>query len=92
MAAVGVPSDLGEDDVMVYVVAAAGEPIDMVAFMDFCSEPPPVLRRSARRGRDPRAAEETRSEGSSSTSCEPAAYPPRPGTASSRLHRPPMTD
>ena len=37
VAAVGVPSDLGEDDVMVYVVAAAGEPIDMVAFMDFCS-------------------------------------------------------
>ncbi len=37
VAAVGVPSELGEDDVMVYVVAAAAEPIDMVAFMDFCS-------------------------------------------------------
>ena len=38
VAAVGVPSELGEDDVMVYVVANAAEPIDMVAFMDFCSE------------------------------------------------------
>jgi carnitine-CoA ligase len=38
VAAVGVPSELGEDDVMVYVVAAAAEPIDMVAFMDFCTE------------------------------------------------------
>ncbi len=38
VAAVGVPSELGEDDVMVYVVAIAAESIDMVAFMDFCSE------------------------------------------------------
>ena len=38
VAAVGVPSELGEDDVMVYVVAATAEPIDMAAFMDFCTE------------------------------------------------------
>ncbi len=38
VAAVGVPSELGEDDVMVYVVPATGELVDMVAFMDFCSE------------------------------------------------------
>jgi crotonobetaine/carnitine-CoA ligase len=38
VAAVGVPSELGEDDVMVYVVAATAEPIDMAAFMDFCAE------------------------------------------------------
>jgi carnitine-CoA ligase len=37
VAAVGVPSELGEDEVMVYVVAA-GELTDMEAFMDFCCE------------------------------------------------------
>jgi crotonobetaine/carnitine-CoA ligase len=36
VAAVGVPSDLGEDEVMVYVVAGPGSSIDLVAFMDFC--------------------------------------------------------
>jgi crotonobetaine/carnitine-CoA ligase len=38
VAAVGVPSDLGEDEVMVYLVAASDEPIGMEAFMDFCCE------------------------------------------------------
>jgi crotonobetaine/carnitine-CoA ligase len=38
VAAVGVPSELGEDEVMVYVVAASAEPIDMESFMDFCCE------------------------------------------------------
>jgi crotonobetaine/carnitine-CoA ligase len=36
VAAVGVPSELGEDEVMVYLVAGSVEPIDMEAFMDFC--------------------------------------------------------
>jgi crotonobetaine/carnitine-CoA ligase len=38
VAAVGVPSELGEDEVMVYLVAGSAEPIDMEAFMDFCCE------------------------------------------------------
>jgi crotonobetaine/carnitine-CoA ligase len=38
VAAIGVPSELGEDEVMVYLVATADETIDMEAFMDFCSE------------------------------------------------------
>jgi crotonobetaine/carnitine-CoA ligase len=38
VAAVGVPSELGEDEVMVYLVAGSVEPIDMEAFMDFCCE------------------------------------------------------
>jgi carnitine-CoA ligase len=38
VAAVGVPSELGEDEVMVYVVATAEQLTDMEAFMDFCCE------------------------------------------------------
>jgi crotonobetaine/carnitine-CoA ligase len=38
VAAVGVPSELGEDEVMVYVVASGDEPVKMEAFMDFCCE------------------------------------------------------
>jgi crotonobetaine/carnitine-CoA ligase len=38
VAAIGVPSDLGEDDVMVLVVAAPGAVIDVEPFMDFCCE------------------------------------------------------
>jgi crotonobetaine/carnitine-CoA ligase len=38
VAAVGVPSELGEDDVMVYLVAEAGQSIDIEPFMDFCCD------------------------------------------------------
>jgi crotonobetaine/carnitine-CoA ligase len=38
VAAIGVPSDLGEDDVMVLIVAAPGAVIDIESFMDFCCE------------------------------------------------------
>jgi crotonobetaine/carnitine-CoA ligase len=38
VAAVGVPSELGEDEVMVYLVATPGQVIEMEPFMDFCSE------------------------------------------------------
>jgi crotonobetaine/carnitine-CoA ligase len=38
VAAIGVPSELGEDDVMVLVVTAADSAIDVEAFMDFCCE------------------------------------------------------
>jgi crotonobetaine/carnitine-CoA ligase len=38
VAAVGVPSELGEDEVMVYVVATAEQLTDIEAFMDFCCE------------------------------------------------------
>jgi crotonobetaine/carnitine-CoA ligase len=38
VAAVAVPSELGEDDVMVYVVPRAGATLDVVAFMNFCCE------------------------------------------------------
>ncbi len=38
VAAIGVPSELGEDDVMVLVVPAPGSNIDVEAFMDFCCE------------------------------------------------------
>jgi carnitine-CoA ligase len=38
VAAIGVPSELGEDDVMVLVVAAPGSVIDVASFMDFCCE------------------------------------------------------
>jgi crotonobetaine/carnitine-CoA ligase len=38
VAAIGVPSELGEDDVMVLVVPAPGSDIDVEAFMDFCCE------------------------------------------------------
>jgi crotonobetaine/carnitine-CoA ligase len=37
VAVVGVPSELGEDEVMVYVVPA-GQLDDMEAFMDFCCD------------------------------------------------------
>ncbi len=43
VAAVGVPSELGEDDVMVYVVAKPGRQLDPLAFMDFCSEQLPYF-------------------------------------------------
>jgi crotonobetaine/carnitine-CoA ligase len=36
VAAVGVPSELGEDEVMVYVVPKVDGTIDMETFMDFC--------------------------------------------------------
>jgi crotonobetaine/carnitine-CoA ligase len=38
IAAIGVPSELGEDDVMVCIVEKPGEAIDVVAFMDHCCE------------------------------------------------------
>ena len=38
VAAIGVPSELGEEDVMVYVVAKPGRQLDPVPFMDFCTE------------------------------------------------------
>jgi carnitine-CoA ligase len=38
IAAIGVPSELGEDDVMVCVVATPGEALEIVPFMDFCRE------------------------------------------------------
>jgi crotonobetaine/carnitine-CoA ligase len=38
VAAIGVPSELGEDDVMVLVVPAPGSNIDVEAFMDFCCD------------------------------------------------------
>jgi crotonobetaine/carnitine-CoA ligase len=38
VAAVGVPSALGEDEVMVYLVATAGQAIEMEPFLDFCCE------------------------------------------------------
>lgn len=38
VAAIGHPSDLGEDDVMVCVVATDGADFDVVAFMDFCCD------------------------------------------------------
>lgn len=38
VAAIAVPSELGEDDVMVCVVTKAGSALDMEAFMDFCCE------------------------------------------------------
>jgi crotonobetaine/carnitine-CoA ligase len=38
IAAIGVPSELGEDDVMVCVVARPGEAVEIVPFMDFCRE------------------------------------------------------
>jgi crotonobetaine/carnitine-CoA ligase len=37
-AAIGVPSELGEDDVMVCVVVRPGATLDVEAFMDFCCE------------------------------------------------------
>ncbi len=43
VAAVGVPSDLGEDEVMVYLVAVAGRAIEMEAFMDFCGDQLPYF-------------------------------------------------
>lgn len=36
VAAIAVPSDVGEDDVMVCVTTAPGAELDMVEFMDFC--------------------------------------------------------
>ena len=38
VAAVGVPSELGEDDVMVYLVAEAGQSIEIEPFMDYCCD------------------------------------------------------
>jgi crotonobetaine/carnitine-CoA ligase len=38
VAAVGVPSELGEDDVMVYLVAEVGQSIEIEPFMDFCCD------------------------------------------------------
>jgi crotonobetaine/carnitine-CoA ligase len=38
VAAIGVPSELGEDDVMVLVVTRPDAAIDVVPFMDFCCE------------------------------------------------------
>ncbi|HMD45768.1 MAG TPA: AMP-binding protein [Acidimicrobiales bacterium] len=38
VAAIGVPSDLGEDDVMVCLVARPGTEIEVEPFMDFCCE------------------------------------------------------
>jgi crotonobetaine/carnitine-CoA ligase len=38
VAAIGVPSELGEDDVMVLAVAKPGAEIDIESFMDFCCE------------------------------------------------------
>ncbi len=38
IAAIGVPSELGEDDVMVCVVAKPGEAVEIVPFMDFCRD------------------------------------------------------
>jgi crotonobetaine/carnitine-CoA ligase len=38
VAAIGVPSELGEDDVMVLVVSAPGSETDIESFMDFCCE------------------------------------------------------
>jgi crotonobetaine/carnitine-CoA ligase len=43
VAAIGVPSELGEDDVMVYVVAKPGRRLDPVPFMDFCTEQLPYF-------------------------------------------------
>lgn len=37
VAAVGVPSDLGEEDVMVWLVPKPGDAIDMVELLDFCA-------------------------------------------------------
>jgi len=37
-AAIGVPSELGEDDVLVCLVARPGETIEVEAFMDFCCD------------------------------------------------------
>lgn len=38
VAAIGVPSDLGEDDVMVVVVPRAGASFEVESFMDFCCD------------------------------------------------------
>jgi crotonobetaine/carnitine-CoA ligase len=38
VAAIGVPSELGEDDVMVLLVATPGSDLDVESFMDFCCE------------------------------------------------------
>jgi crotonobetaine/carnitine-CoA ligase len=38
VAAIGVPSELGEDDVMIVVVAAGGSEFAVEQFMDFCCE------------------------------------------------------
>jgi crotonobetaine/carnitine-CoA ligase len=43
VAVIGVPSELGEDDVMVYVVAKPGSDLDVVPFMDFCGEQLPYF-------------------------------------------------
>ena len=43
VAAVGVPSELGEDEVMVYVVAKPGCDLAVVPFMDFCCEQLPYF-------------------------------------------------
>jgi crotonobetaine/carnitine-CoA ligase len=43
VAAVGVPSELGEDDVMVYVVAKPGYDLAVLPFMNFCSEQLPYF-------------------------------------------------
>jgi carnitine-CoA ligase len=38
IAAIGVPSELGEDDVMVCVVVKPGQAVEIVPFMDFCRD------------------------------------------------------
>jgi crotonobetaine/carnitine-CoA ligase len=38
IAAIGVPSELGEDDVLVAVVTKPGETLELEPFMDFCCE------------------------------------------------------
>lgn len=43
VAAVGVPSELGEDEVMVYVVAKPGCDLAVVPFMDFCCQQLPYF-------------------------------------------------
>jgi crotonobetaine/carnitine-CoA ligase len=43
VAAIGCPSDLGEDDVMVCLVAKDPTAFDVVAFMDFCCEKLPYF-------------------------------------------------
>ena len=50
VAAIGVPSDLGEDDVLVYAVAKPGSDLDVVPFMDFCSRQLPYFAVPVRRG------------------------------------------
>ena len=85
-AAVGVPSELGEDDILLIVTLRPGAALDYAELLDFCAARMPYfcVRDSSRLSTSSRR---TSSDGYVKTYCAPGSQSGRVGSRKTRLYR-----